>query len=794
MNEELPPNSSDTEKILRRLELVESMLQEQTKRLYRVEDKLGLAPKYQPPQVVPPPPVVAPPAATPNIETPTTTPSPIGKPYHSPFERPPVQRPQTPPVANNPMPSFTRMEDRITMPQLNLEALIGGNWFNRIGMLAIVIGMGFFLKLAFEREWIGPAGRVLIGVLTGVGLILGCERMRGKGYKHYAHGLAGGGIAILYLTFFAAFARYQLVPQTLAFALMAMVTTASVLLAVRYDALAIAILGLIGGFLTPVMLSTGVDNQVGLFSYIVLLNLGVLAVAYYKQWRVLNYLAYGATALMSAAWLMEWYRPEKLWTTMFFFTVLFVIFALLAVLYNIIKRRPIEYPEISLIFSNALLYFGTSYKLLDGKYDAYLGLFAVIVAAFYLGLGYLTYTRDRSDKMLILTFLGLASLFLTIAVPIQFDQHWVTMAWAMEGVILTYIGLKADSRTTYCAAIGVFGIAAAHWFGVDVNDFSYHSLSEKNFLPLLNRRALSVGFLIAGLIAAAKLHWPHRDENKESALLGAVFPAAASVLLLVLLTIDISDYYAQQKIVPDYTREITNFDFEVTNKRIEESSQFALTLLWTLYGALAAGFGIVRKSKWARWGGFVLLVLTGMALLVNYVQFFDASWHVFLANKIFISVAVFVAALFATRWLLKRAEGIDDGEKQLVYNALTMAANGFALIALTTEALGYFSYGRNQNTEFTDLNLAARLSLSVIWTLYGGGMLVVGILRSTKLLRTMGLILLAVTTLKVFLFDLSSLDKIYRIISFIVLGAILLGVSFLYQRWQRSLKEEGEGA
>ncbi len=782
MNEELPNNPLEKENLLQRLEIVESMLQEQTQRLYHVEEKLGLAQKYQAPTA---PPVIEPVVAPPIVEAPKTPPPP-----HSSFPPPPITQQPPPQVLKTPVPApnFAPRPSRPSLPQINLEALIGGNWFNRIGMLAIVIGMGFFLKLAFEREWIGPAGRILIGVLIGSGLIVGCEKMRGKGYKHYAHGLAGGGIAILYLTFFAAFARYHLIPQMLAFALMALVTTASVLLAVRYDAIAIAILGLIGGFLTPLMLSTGVDNQVGLFGYIVLLDLGVLVVAYFKKWRVLNYLAYGATVAMSAAWMMEWYRPEKLWTTMFFFMVLFVIFALLAVLYNIINRMPIAYPEISLIFSNALLYFGTSYGLLNGRYDAYLGLFAVVVSAFYLGLGYFAFSRDRSDKMLILTFVGLASLFLTIAVPIQFDQHWVTMAWAIEGVILTWIGLKAENRTTYRAAVIVFTIAAVHWVMFDVKDFSYQSLSEKNFLPLLNRRALSAGVLIAGLIAATKLHFARRKENPESTQLVAVFLAAANVLTLALLTIDISDYFQQKKIEIDYTQGVFDESIFLINDRIEESAQLALILMWTLYGAIATGFGIIRKIKWVRYGGFALLAFTGMSLFANNAKYFNSSWHSFLANKMFVAFVAFIAALFVTRWLLKRAESIDEAEKTIVYNVLTVTANGFALIALTTEALGYFSYGRNLDTEFTDLNLAARLSLSVIWALYGGGMLVVGLIRSSKLLRLMGLILLAVTTVKVFLIDLSSLDKVYRIISFIVLGGILLGVSFLYQRFQRNLQ------
>ncbi len=787
MNEE--QSQPMNKQLWQRLDFIERHLREQTQRIYTIEERLGLAQKYQAPQPIEPEPVVAPPEV---IPAPLVTEPVIAKVEEIAPE--PVNIAPKPPPVEPRAPQFLPEEkSAINLDGVNLESLIGANWFNRIGILAIVIGIGFFLKLAFEREWIGPTGRVALGVIIGIGFLIGGEKLRSFDYKHYAQGLSGGGIAILYLTFFAAFARYGIIGQFPAFALMTMVTMTSVLLAARYNAIAIAILGIIGGFLTPVMLSTGVDNQVGLFSYITLLNLGVLAVAYFKQWRIMNYLTYGATILMSAAWYIEWYKPEKLGTTIFFFTVLFVIFALLAVFHNIIHRRPIEYPEISLIFSNAFMYFGASYGLLSPKFHPYLGLFAVVLSAFYLGLGYLTYSRDREDKFLILTFLGLASLFLTLAIPIQLDQHWVTMAWAIEGVILTWIGLQAKDRTTYRAAFVIFTIAAVHWLMFDAQDFGY--ISGSSFTPLFNRRAFSAVALVISLIVASWLHSREENDEAESKTLRAVFLAAANVLVILFLSMDINDFFEQKRIVPNYSQldstESQVIDWatlDAHNHPLEESKQLALSLLFTLYGGVALCLGVIRKNFWMRVGGLILLALATVKLIVVNAPYFDDPSHTIFLNKTFFAFAALVAALFIGRYFYSRkSEGLNPKESNDAYHVLTIAANVLALAALTLEASGYYSPTRNPAIVegVRDYILSQRLSLSIIWMLYGGAMLVAGLIRSSKLLRLMGLILLAVTTLKVFLLDLSSLDKIYRIVSFIVLGAILLGVSFMYQHWQK---------
>ncbi|HSO76855.1 MAG TPA: DUF2339 domain-containing protein, partial [Blastocatellia bacterium] len=650
-----------------------------------------------------------------------------------------------------------------------------------------------------------------------------------------------------------------------------------------------------------------------------------LALAYSKQWRSLNYLAFGGTILMFGAWMDEWYGAEKLWTTIFFLTLFFVIFALLAVLYNIVNKRPATWPDLALVLTNALLYFGTSYELLDDAQHSGLGVFAVLVSGFYLALGYVTNHRDREDTLLVYTFVGLAVLFAVLAVPIQFDQHWVTIAWALEGAVLTLIGLKADDRTSRYAALVVFAIAVSHWATVDVHDFAFSAAS--NFVPLLNRRSLSGGVLVAALAAAAffyKRYGETADESERSNLVG-LYVLGANLLALALLSIDANDYFEQARsrqpgvtsgnealgrvigghrltltalwaiygaamliagiarrlkalrvvallllglttikvLVADSRHYDASWHFLILNNtfaafalviaalavcawfywkaedidksertfvatalilianllavialsaeavgyfdrglaitrgptadELENTKQLTLSVLWSIYATIALCIGINRGEKVVRWGALCLLTLTEVKLLVIDLGYHDAEWHRLVFNQTFSAFAILVAALACAVAFYARADRVPEPERTTAINSLMAVANLFAIIGLSAEAIGHYGQlirgGGLASDMMIDLHLAQRLSLSVVWMVYGGAMLAIGLWRRNRLLRIMALALLGLTICKVFFFDLASLQKLYRIISFIVLGLILLGVSFLYQRLRQQMVE-----
>ncbi|MFL6229764.1 MAG: DUF2339 domain-containing protein [Pyrinomonadaceae bacterium] len=666
----------------------------------------------------------------------------------------------------------------------DVESIVGGSLFNWLGIIAVTVAVGFFLKLAFEHEWIGPAARVLLGGAAGCGVLALAEFLRARGYRAYAHVLTGGGILILYLSVYAARGFYELVGVTAAFALMTVVTATAVALSVRHDARSIAVLALIGGFMTPALLSTGVDRQIALFTYVAFLDAGVLALAYFKRWRVLDHLAFAATVLTFVSWYADYFAEWKSLRTVFFLTLFFLMFSALAVLHNVLRKRKARWLDLSLVIANATLYFASVYALLETRYAHTLGGFALLVALLYALLAYVAHTYHREDRLLSSAYVGAAATFLAVAVAVQFQQHWITIGWAAEGLALTWLGLRTNERAPRYFALAVFTCAVERWFTFDMREFAGGVAAS--FIPVANAHGLSCAALVGALALTLYLYRRAADvDADERDIIASVILLIANALALTLLSVDLNDYFnlrAPGAVAPA--------------SALDDTRHLALTLLWALYAACALAVGVARRLLVLRLAALFVLFICAVKLVVTDAPYYDAPWHLPLFNQTFAAFAVFVVAVAYVARVYARSDNVDAAERRIVVPALAVVGNLFAVAALSLEASGYF---RKQlaaraaaGVDARDLRLAQQLSLSLVWAVYGGAMLAFGLVRQNKTLRLLALMLLAATTAKVFLFDLSELEQVYRIVSFIVLGLVLLGVSFLYQQRLRRAKEAGD--
>jgi uncharacterized membrane protein len=540
----------------------------------------------------------------------------------------------------------------------SLENRIGSHWFNRIGILAVMIGMAWFLKLAMDNHWIGPLGRVLIGLVAGAGLIGWSERFRGRGYAIFSYSLKAVGSGTLYLSLWAAFSLYQLLPAGAAFAAMILVTAFNGYMAWVQDAELLGLYAIVGALSTPVLVSTGENHEVTLFTYLLVLNLASLVLVALRPWSRLLFGAFVGTALLFAGWWSEYYTDAQFGRTAFFLTAFFLIFAFAPRL----VRADLEdgaphsaWDNLALVLlpiANAALGFLAYYSLFDWFKSEWAGAWlAVGFAAFYLSLLRLPASgrlRPSSDLLSAL-HLTAAVVFLTLAIPLKAHGRWLTIGWLVEGAALLWVASRVR-------------------------------------LWLL--RALSLLCLALGLIA-----------------LFGMDPTASTA--------------------------------PIFNER----------------------FG---------------------------------TWCV--------AIAVFAFAAWVAIKARAEAETDNSADNSSVWQTIAggalLTVNLLILLAIGWEIHSYWWVLRwtSDQTQWSDYHIYAQFTYSVWFMVFGAILLGVGFWRRTAFLRWQALLLLAVTIIKVFLFDMSALSQGYRILSFLGLGVLLFAVSYVYQRdWLKLRVSNGDG-
>ena len=349
------------------LEAIRQLLSDLTRRVYRIERTLGLEDASSSPE-----PVKADESVSkPGRPEPTTT---FGAP-------PPRQEPASEPKRPYIPPQPVHAVSPHAAP--DLESRFGSLWLNRIGIAALLIGVSYFLKFAFENNWIGPAGRVTIGLLAGIGVVVWSERFRSRGYRTFSYSLKAVGIGTLYLSLWAAFQIYSLIPSGIAFVAMLAVTSATGVMAVTQDAEILAAFALTGGFTTPLLLSTGQNRELELFSYVALLDLAALALVVFKPWRRLLLLSYAGTLVLFIGWYATFYNRSQLSLTTAFASLFFALFAIAPLV-----GQPAAAGSSSVLpflaFVNAGAYFLEIYAMFSDVSKTGIAWFSVALAAIYI--------------------------------------------------------------------------------------------------------------------------------------------------------------------------------------------------------------------------------------------------------------------------------------------------------------------------------------------------------------------------------------------------------------------------
>lgn len=570
------------------LELLRQQVASLTARVHRLEQRSGveLQDLQEAASTAPPPPAKQPTdttAAPPAISISRSDVSTTGA-------APPPPRPR--PTA----PAFAQPQQRSTD---SLEGTIGKLWLNRIGIVAILLGVSYFLKYAFDNGWIGEGGRVVIGLIAGIGVVLWSERFRSRGSVAFSYSLKAVGIGILYLSLWAASQRYHLIPSSATFIAMIVVTASTIILALTQDAEILAVYAMIGGFSTPALVSTGENHEIVLFSYVCLLDLAILAMVSFKPWRRIVWGSFLGTAIMYIGWSAEHYDKTQRPLTVLFATLFFAIFALVPLETPLTRSRWHRGFSVTLMILplvNAAAYFLALFVMYWDK-RVLLTWYALGLTAVYLLLSSQLQRRAGSEpdvlKVVNLIHIAIGIAFITIAIPLKLDAHWITIGWLIESAVLLWVAVKSEAHFLRIFAGCTLALGVCRLLFID--DFQTQTLVfNARFATFLVAIAIMAGIVAAGERFASEREMPF---VKAAGV-------ALNLLALIALTREANDYFNRQIYAFRYPTDYTAMH-QWTIAR-----DFSFSAIYIVYGAVMMAAGFWKRSAFIRWQALVLMAVT----------------------------------------------------------------------------------------------------------------------------------------------------------------------------------------
>jgi uncharacterized membrane protein len=700
--------------------------------------------------------------------------------------------------------SFAANFKKENIEKTDFEKFIGENLISKIGILILIIGVGIGAKLAIDKGLISPLTRIILGYLVGTVLMGVAIRLK-KNYENFSAVLLSGSIAILYFITYAAYAYYQLIPQTLTFGMMVIFTGFTVVAAIKYDKPVIAHIGLVGAYAVPFLLSDGSGKFEILFSYIAIINIGILALAFSKYWKSLYYLSFALTWTIFLGWRISLDSSlNHLNISLVFSGIYFLTFYATNLAYKIIKGENFNLSDVTILLLNSFIFYGTGYYVLNLSVTGkdMLGLFTLSNAILHFLICVVIYKRKLADRNLFYFLLALVITFITIAAPVQLNGHWITMFWAVEAGVLYILAKKKNiaiyEKLSFPMVFLAFFSLLQDW----ANDISFFSYIAKETIvsPFFN-----VGFLSACIfILSFGLMFLTTRKTKENftstyitKILSYTIPSILIIVIYCTFRIEIAAIFenlSQSTKISTSNGKEAYFVYNDDYPRFSTCAGYIFTFLFA--SALTYLNLKYFKNKTLAAANIniniivVLLFLTHGLLTLSTLRegyLLDketTTGNYFISGVFNISLRYIVYAFFAVlimaSYQLSKTE-IFKAKFKTAFDYLLYLA---ILWLLSSELLNVL--------ELNGLSNGYKLGLSILWGCYALLLISLGLWKKKKHLRVGAIILFAITLVKLFAYDISSLDTISKTIVFVSLGALLLIISFLYNKYKHLVTTENE--
>lgn len=707
---------------------------------------------------------------------------------------------KTPPPIIPAKPESTLPSQEKVKKKNDIERFIGENLINKIGILITIIGVAIGAKYSIDNNLINPLTRIILGYLFGFGLLGIGFKLKEK-YKNYSAVLLSGSMTIMYFITFVAYSLYGLMSQEISFGLMVLFTIFTVLAAIQYNLQVIAHIGLVGAYAVPFLLSDGSGKVMILFSYMTIINIGILYISFKKYWKPLYYSAFGFTWLIFLSWFLFKYENDVHFTlALSFLTIFFTIFYITFLSYKLIAKEKFNASDVVLLLINAFIFYGLGYNIFtnNSNTDNLLGLFTILNALIHFITAFVIYKQKLADKHLFHLLVGLVLTFITITIPVQLDGNWVSLLWAGEATILFLIGTKNNVKTYRNLSFPVMLLA---FFSILQDWENYHYLFSNSkitaFINIHFLTSLLFSFAFGLITYFSYKNIKNHSENSNSNIFGQMIKISAIFIFLFslyfTLRIEITNYWQQLYNSSEIIQQVegSDYDTSINNYDLLRFKSLFVIIFSMLFLSLLTIFNI-KKTKNPILGGtnlilnfFTILIFLTQGLYVLSVlrtsylyqtmEYYEAStfnlWVRYIAY-------LFLALLFYVTY--------KEIKQAYIKIKLTIP---FELI-LQTCILWVASSELINWMDFFNSSQSYKLGISILWGIYALLLIVLGLWKKKKYLRIGAISLFSITLIKLFFYDISHLNTIAKTIVFVSLGVLLLIISFLYNKYKTLISDE----
>ena len=661
----------------------------------------------------------------------------------------------------------------------DLEKFIGENLINKIGIAVLVLGIAFFVKYAIDQNWISEAGRVCIGMGCGA-ILVGIAHYLRNTYRSFSSVLAGGGIAIFYFTIAFAFHQYHLLSQTASFVIMVVITAFAVALSVLYNKLELAIIATIGGFLAPFLVSTGDGNYIVLFTYLLILNVGIMALSWFKRWPALNIISLFFTVIIYGSWLgltVTDNKPVSYPTALMFATAFYLIFLGMNMINQVRNKASFKPFDFFILLLISATYYAAGMVLLHmWNNGAYQGLFTLGIGIVNLLLAYYVYKKGQADRNLLFLLIGLTFTFITLTIPIQLHGHAITMFWSAEFVLLYWLSTYSGIRLFKYSSALLCALTIISLF----MDWQ-HALAGSQHLSLIFNDGQGIVTNVIAIAAFAAYFLLLRKSGEGEFILGIPNRQAAKMMFALS---SILLYITCLFCVNLAFRNLDAYDIPNVYHRM-------ITEVFSLVLIIIIQKNSHRTSALLQVPVFIACIIVYLASTIcitdlrNNVLAGGYSWSHLFAHWM---DGVLLGILF-----YKLIQGIrKEREAFTAYDqALSIVISLLIITFLSLELMHiYVVIGYRKNNIEALAYQYGKAGLTSLWGLCSFALIWLGMKHKQKVLRIISLALFSVVLLKLFIFDISDISEGGKIFAFILLGVLLLIVSFMYQKLKKIIIDD----